>query len=113
MHAHNRGATLQDRAPQTEKMLSRKPFGRSKELQRREGNTDDLVRNLDSLDVKAGENPKNFGHHLAFAFVSQPMVFGRRMITKAKRRKGEDAKRQKGKKQKSQKPKKREKMKDD
>ena len=52
-------------------MLSRKPFGRSKELQRREGNTDDLVRNLDSLGVKAGENPKNFGHDLVFAFVSQ------------------------------------------
>ena len=99
-------------------MLSRKPFGRSKELQRREGNTDDLVRNLDSLDVKAGENPKNFGHDLAFAFVSQPMVFGRRMITKAKRQKGksEKAKMQKGKKAKSKKAKsqkKREKMKDD
>ena len=97
MHAHNRGAALQDRAPQTEKMLSRKPFGRPKELWRGEGNTDDLVRNLESLNVKAGENSRNF------------------MITKVKKQKGksEKAKMQKGKKQKSQKLKKKGKKKDD
>ena len=38
---------------------------------RGEGNTDDLVRNLDSLDVKVGENLKNFGHDLVLGFVSQ------------------------------------------
>ena len=51
-------------------MLSRKRFGRPKGLWRGEGDTD-LVRNLDSLIVKAGENPKNFGHDLVFGFVSQ------------------------------------------
>ena len=71
MHARNRRAVPQYRAPQTEKMLSRKRFGRLKVLRRGEGDTDDLVRNLDSLGVKAGENPKNFGHDLVFGFVSQ------------------------------------------
>ena len=52
-------------------MLSQKRFGRPKVLWRGEGDTDDLVRNLDSLDVKAGENPKNVGHDLFFGFVSQ------------------------------------------
>ena len=65
------GAAPQDRASQTEKMLSRKRFGHPKVLRRGEGDTDDLVRNWDSLDVKAGENPKNFGHDLVFGFVSQ------------------------------------------
>ena len=40
-------------------MLSRKQFGRPKVLRRGEGDTDDLVGNLDSLEAKAGENPKN------------------------------------------------------
>ena len=56
MHARNRRATPQDRAPKTEKMLSQKRFGRSKVLWRGEGDTDDPVRNLDSLNIKAGEN---------------------------------------------------------
>ena len=55
-------------------MISRKRFGRPKVLRRGEGNTDDLVRNLDSLDVKAGENPKNFGHDLVFRFVRKLAV---------------------------------------
>ena len=52
-------------------MFSRKRFGRPKVLRRGEGDTDVLVRNLDSLDVEAGENPKNFGQDLVFGFVSQ------------------------------------------
>ena len=52
-------------------MLSRKRLGRPKVLWRGEGDTDDLVRNLDSLIVKAGESPKSFGHDLVFGFVSQ------------------------------------------
>ena len=73
-------------------------------LRRGEGDTNDLVHNLDSLDVKAGENPGNFGHDLVFGFVSQLatdlqlIVFGRRMITKAKKQK---AKKVKGKKRQS------------
>ena len=98
-------------------MLSRKLFGRPKELWRGEGNTDDLVRNLESLNVKAGENSKNFGHDLFFAFVShlaadlQTNGFwlahdNKSEEAKRQKRKSEDAKRQKGKKQKSQKLKK-------
>ena len=71
MHARNRGAAPQDRATQTEEMFSRKRFCRPKVLRRGEGDTDVLVRNLDSLDVEAGENPKNFGQDLVFGFVSQ------------------------------------------
>ena len=51
VHAGNRGAAPQDRAPQTEKMLSRKRFGRQKVLRRGDGDTVDLLRNLDSRDV--------------------------------------------------------------
>ena len=55
-------------------MLSRKQFGRPKVLRGGEGHTDDLIRNLESLNVKAGGNPKIFGHDLVFGFVSQLAV---------------------------------------
>ena len=66
-------------------------------LRRGEGDTNDLVHNLDSLDVKAGENPKNFGHDLVFGFVSQLAVD---LQTNS-----EEAKKQKGKKRRSKKQK--------
>ena len=90
----------------TEKMLSRKRFDYPKVLRRGEGDANNLVRNLDKLDVKAGKNPKNFGHNLVFGFVSQLAAdlqtncFGRHMITKAKNQKGKRQKSEKAAKRK-------------
>ena len=90
-------------------MLSRKPFGRPKELWRGEGNTDDLVRNLESLNVKAGENSKNFGHDLFFGFVSHLAAdLQTNGFWLAHDNKSEDAKRQKAKKPKAKKKRKKE-----
>ena len=94
MHARNRGAAPKIEYHKTEKMLSRKRFGRPKVLRRGEGDTDDLVRNLDSLDVKAGENPKMrimiscLVLSASLRATCKLMVFGRRMITKMKKQKG-------------------------
>ena len=64
-------------------------------LRRGEGDTDDLVHNLDSLDVKAGENPIGRTAVMISSLVLSAslrltcilIVFGRRMITKAKKQK--------------------------
>ena len=107
VHARYRGAAAQDTAPQTEKMLSWKRFGRPKLLRRGEGDTDDTA--LTSRPAKTRRTSVMI-LCLVLSASLQPtcklLVFGRRMITKAKKQKGKKRKieKQKTANRKSKKP---------